>query len=317
MYHQQLGNTVPLLPVSIPGNQQPPPTQDTLPPLEPATRVSYDNIFFQLVGRDSAILNGVTAKPFFLKSNLPNKVLAQIWFLADIDADGALDREEFAIAYHLCQAGIKGIPIPATLPRYLVPQSKAIYHVSSAATQEDWVNMQNTVNVSTSVGQQQYSMPMAPLQPQLSQRPYYPQQQGPPLAPQIQAPTQPLSSLPQPQNYLYHQQHMPVHHQYSQMTVPNASISSVQQFQTMSQPQAQELFGTTSSDTNNLFYDGSSTDSTGQLVFVPAPVEVRGRDLDAANTYALGAGASFEQRIALTTELGDAMKRIQQKNPHK
>jgi hypothetical protein len=31
-----------------------------------------------------------------------------------INIDGALDREEFAIAYHLCQAGIKGI---AATPR--------------------------------------------------------------------------------------------------------------------------------------------------------------------------------------------------------
>lgn len=84
----------------------------------------------------------------------------------------------------------------------------------------------------------------------------------------------------------------------------------------------------------NLFF-------VGQLVFVPAPLEVKGKDIDASNSvrfvlgmrvanivlqYALGAGGmyvcvifcnyglvSFEQRVALSSELGDAMKKIQQK----
>ena len=48
----------------------------------------------------------------------------KIWDLADIDADGHLDRPEFYVALHLVYRALQGEPIPERLPLALVPFSK-------------------------------------------------------------------------------------------------------------------------------------------------------------------------------------------------
>lgn len=59
-----------------------------------------------------------------VKSKLPNSVLGKIWKLADIDKDGLLDMDEFALAMHLIQIKIDGHEIPSELPDHLLPPSK-------------------------------------------------------------------------------------------------------------------------------------------------------------------------------------------------
>lgn len=59
-----------------------------------------------------------------LNSNLPAKVLNKIWSLADIDQDGSLDRDEFALAMHLVQVKLKDYELPPRLPVHLIPLSK-------------------------------------------------------------------------------------------------------------------------------------------------------------------------------------------------
>ena len=56
---------------------------------------------------------------------MPQNVLAQIWGLSDVDADGKLSTEEFILAGHLCDLALKGEPLPAVghLPPALVPPS--------------------------------------------------------------------------------------------------------------------------------------------------------------------------------------------------
>ncbi|CAG9557917.1 unnamed protein product [Danaus chrysippus] len=66
----------------------------------------------------------VAAKTEMLKSKLPNNVLGKIWKLADIDKDGFLDDEEFALAMHLIRVKTDGHDLPADLPPHLVPPSK-------------------------------------------------------------------------------------------------------------------------------------------------------------------------------------------------
>ena len=58
------------------------------------------------------------------KSKLPNSVLRRIWNLSDIDQDGMLDRDEFAVSMFLIDHKLGGNDIPDVLPDRLVPPSK-------------------------------------------------------------------------------------------------------------------------------------------------------------------------------------------------
>ncbi|XP_050313423.1 EH domain-containing protein 1-like isoform X1 [Anthonomus grandis grandis] len=107
----------------------------------------YDEIFYQLNPVDGkvtgmAVLNapptliGIwtkkkkfwslrrSAKPEMVKSKLPNTVLKKVWNLADVDKDGMLDIEEFALAMHLINVKLDGNDLPAELPGHLIPPSK-------------------------------------------------------------------------------------------------------------------------------------------------------------------------------------------------
>ena len=48
------------------------------------------------------------AKMELIKSKLPNSVLSKIWKLSDVDCDGFLAIEEFALAMHLINVKIDG-----------------------------------------------------------------------------------------------------------------------------------------------------------------------------------------------------------------
>ena len=63
-------------------------------------RAKSDAIFQSLKPVKGKI-TGSTAKKEMVKSRLPNPVLAKVWRLADVDQDGALDADEFALAMHL------------------------------------------------------------------------------------------------------------------------------------------------------------------------------------------------------------------------
>lgn len=68
----------------------------------------------------------LAAKTEMLKSKLPHSVLGKIWKLSDVDKDGALDSDEFALAMHLIQVKIDGHELPNELPSHLIPPSKRI-----------------------------------------------------------------------------------------------------------------------------------------------------------------------------------------------
>ena len=64
------------------------------------------------------------AKAEMIKSKLPNNVLGKVWKLSDVDKDGMLDSDEFALAMHLISIKMDGHDLPAELPTHLVPPSK-------------------------------------------------------------------------------------------------------------------------------------------------------------------------------------------------
>ncbi|KAI5709144.1 hypothetical protein M8J76_011196 [Diaphorina citri] len=86
-------------------------------------RHKYDSIFSSLNPVDGKV-TGANAKAEMVKSKLPNSVLGKIWKLSDVDKDGFLDADEFALAMHLIQVKIGGYDIPTELPDHLVPPSK-------------------------------------------------------------------------------------------------------------------------------------------------------------------------------------------------
>lgn len=83
----------------------------------------YDEMFNNLNPIDGKV-SGTSAKAEMVKSKLPNSVLGKIWKLADVDKDGQLDADEFALAMHLINVKLEGHDLPVQLPEHLVPPSK-------------------------------------------------------------------------------------------------------------------------------------------------------------------------------------------------
>jgi len=47
-----------------------------------------------------SLLSGLEARDMFARTGIPQATLAHIWSLADVDGDGSLTREEFAVAMY-------------------------------------------------------------------------------------------------------------------------------------------------------------------------------------------------------------------------
>ncbi|XP_064600664.1 EH domain-containing protein 3-like [Liolophura sinensis] len=86
-------------------------------------RYEYDEVFDKLNPTDGKI-TGAAAKAEMVRSKLPNNVLGKIWKLADVDRDGMLDSDEWALANHLIKIKLDGHELPAILPKHLIPPSK-------------------------------------------------------------------------------------------------------------------------------------------------------------------------------------------------
>lgn len=86
-------------------------------------KYKYDEVFSKLNPVNGKI-TGAAAKAEMVKSKLPNSVLGKIWKLADVDRDGMLDTDEWALANHLIQIKMEGHDLPNELPDHLIPPSK-------------------------------------------------------------------------------------------------------------------------------------------------------------------------------------------------
>lgn len=86
-------------------------------------RYKYDEVF-QSLNPINGKISGAAAKSELVKSKLPNSILGKVWKLSDIDRDGMLDADEFALAMHLVNLKLEGHEIPAELPRHLIPPGK-------------------------------------------------------------------------------------------------------------------------------------------------------------------------------------------------
>jgi epidermal growth factor receptor substrate 15 len=91
--------------------------------ISPQEKSSYDNLFKGVDTSGRGFITGDQAVRFFSDSGLPEDVLAGIWDLADINSEGQLSRDEFAVAMYLIRQQRKGDALPTTLPPSLIPPS--------------------------------------------------------------------------------------------------------------------------------------------------------------------------------------------------
>ena len=113
-------------PLSKPAFGQVPPSPGTWA-ISPADKNRFDSIYATIDKTNRGFITGDEAVPFFSNSKLPEEALAQIWDLADINSQGHLTRDEFAVAMYLIrqQRGKRDgrDALPATLPVDLIPPS--------------------------------------------------------------------------------------------------------------------------------------------------------------------------------------------------
>ena len=112
-------------------------------------KAQYDSIYATVDTENNGYITGDQAVSFFSNSRLSENDLAQIWDLADINSEGRLNRDEFAVAMYLIkqQKNKKDAPtvLPQALPQNLIPPSMRRQPVappqSTAPTFDNAANM--------------------------------------------------------------------------------------------------------------------------------------------------------------------------------
>ena len=66
------------------------------------SRLKYTQQFNQNDRSKSGYLSGVQARNILMGTGLSQQILAGVWALSDLDADGRLSSDEFILAMHLC-----------------------------------------------------------------------------------------------------------------------------------------------------------------------------------------------------------------------
>lgn len=105
-----------MMPGQMPMPQQQPADSWAVPVM---TRQKYQAQFVNTDRNRTGFLAGAQARNLLLQTGLAQNILAQIWGLSDVDADGRLSTEEFILAGHFCDLAMKGEPLPPAGEVYL------------------------------------------------------------------------------------------------------------------------------------------------------------------------------------------------------
>ncbi|MBE7180330.1 MAG: hypothetical protein INR71_03815, partial [Terriglobus roseus] len=103
----------------------PSPTQQSNWVVTPQEKQQFDMLFNNVDTKRSGFITGEQAVAFFSESGLNEDHLATIWDLSDINSEGRLSRDEFALAMYLIrlQRGKQQSVLPTTLPPNFIPPS--------------------------------------------------------------------------------------------------------------------------------------------------------------------------------------------------
>lgn len=95
--------------------------------ITPQDKAQFDQIYSTVDTANRGFITGDQAVSFFSNARLPEEALAQIWDLADINSEGQLNRDEFAVAMYLIRQQRSKRDgrdvLPQSLPPNLVPPS--------------------------------------------------------------------------------------------------------------------------------------------------------------------------------------------------
>ncbi|RXW24903.1 hypothetical protein EST38_g952 [Candolleomyces aberdarensis] len=113
---------LPARPAAVNSPFRPPPAVPAWD-VTPSDKAKFDAWFDGLDTQKHGFIEGDIAVPFMLQSQLAGEILATVWDLGDINNDGRLTRDGFAVAMHLIEKKLAGGEIPAQLPPSLIPPS--------------------------------------------------------------------------------------------------------------------------------------------------------------------------------------------------
>ena len=93
--------------------------------ITPPDKTQFDQVFSTVDTAQRGFITGEQAVGFLSRSGLSEEALAQTWDLADINSEGQLTRDEFAVAMYLIrqQKRDSTYVLPQTLPADLIPPS--------------------------------------------------------------------------------------------------------------------------------------------------------------------------------------------------
>lgn len=168
-----------------PGYATPPPvaaqTSGTHWLITQQEKAKYDQFFATIDTQGRGVITGEQAVRFFSDSRLPEDTLASIWDLADINSEGQLNKDEFAVAMYLIrqERAPNPPPLPAFLPPALIPPSMRQQQQSAQSTAPAFNNAANTSNLPKSATEDLFGLdePSPPAQVQLPQQSAFQPQQ--------------------------------------------------------------------------------------------------------------------------------------------
>ena len=128
----------------------PPPARPPIPSIPAPTntgdwilttieKLKYQEIFEKSDLDKDGLVSGMEIKDIFLKSGLPQNMLAHIWALCDTNLTGKLNNEQFALAMWLIDRKKKGIDPPQALAPEMIPPSMRPNAVPSQVNFNDFL----------------------------------------------------------------------------------------------------------------------------------------------------------------------------------